>query len=210
MDVPWDAVTTALLAGVLAGLGIALPLGAIGVLVVAEGLERGWRRAGAAATGVALVDFGYAALATVAGAGLARALAGWTRPVQLVGAAVLVAVGVRGLLSLRRTPDDVGQAAAPSGAGPGSVLVRFVALTAINPLTAVYFVVLAAGLGSTVAGPAAGTAFVLGVLVASLAWQWVLAGIGTVAGARLPPWARTVTGVVGYVTVLGYAVHLAA
>ena len=95
------------------------------------------------------------------------------------------------------------------GVRPGAVLARFVALTAINPLTAIYFVVLAAGLGRTLQGVAAGTAFVLGVLAASLAWQLVLASIGSLAGTRLPDWARTATGVAGYLTVLGYAVRLA-
>ena len=206
MDVPWDAA----LAGVLAGLAVALPLGAISVLIVAEGLERGWRTAGAAATGVALVDVGYAGIATAAGSGVSRTLSGWTRPIQLVGAAVLVVVAVRGLLGLRHAaaPESAAGREVASG-GPVAVLGRFVALTAINPLTAVYFVVLAAGLGSTVAGWRAGSAFVVGVLTGSLAWQWVLAGVGSVAGARLPRWARTATGLVGYLTVLAYAAHLA-
>ena len=43
-------------AGALAGLGVALPLGAIGVLIVQEGITGGWRPASAAGTGVALVD----------------------------------------------------------------------------------------------------------------------------------------------------------
>jgi len=205
MDVPWDAA----LAGVLAGLAVALPLGAISVLIVAEGLERGWRTAGAAATGVALVDVGYAGLATAAGAGVSRTLSGWTRPIQLVGAAVLVVVAVRGLLGLRHAAPESAAGREGAGGGPVAVLGRFVALTAINPLTAVYFVVLAAGLGSRVAGWRTGSAFVVGVLTGSLAWQWVLAGVGSVAGARLPRWARTATGLVGYLTVLAYAAHLA-
>jgi len=82
-------------------------------------------------------------------------------------------------------------------------------MTAINPLTAVYFVVLAAGLGSTVAGARAGTAFVAGVFTGSWTWQLALAGAGSVAGARLPGWARTATGTIGYLMVIGYAVTLA-
>src|SRR5690242_20072469 len=98
MDLPMDAV----LAGIVAGLAVALPLGAIGVLILQQGVRGGWRPAAAAAAGVALVDFGYAGLATAAGAGVTRALAGWTRPVQLLGAVVLAAVAARGLLGLRR------------------------------------------------------------------------------------------------------------
>src|SRR3954451_22980481 len=152
------SIVTAFGAGALAGLGVALPLGAVGVLVVQGGITGGWRPAAAAGTGVALVDGAYAALAVAAGTGVAGALAGRERLVQVAGAVVLVAVAVRGLLALRRPVE-------PSGAAGGSVphrrvLLRFVALTAINPTTAVYFVVLTAGLrtvggGQVVAGAAA-------------------------------------------------------
>jgi arginine exporter protein ArgO len=89
------------------------------------------------------------------------------------------------------------------------VLRRFVALTAVNPMTAVYFVVLTAGLGHIVAGRAASAAFAVGVLLASCAWQLTLAGASALAGARLPAGLRVATSVAGYLLVLGYAVRLA-
>ena len=135
-------------AGALAGLGVALPLGAIGVLIVQEGISGGWRPAFAAGTGVALVDGAYAALAVAAGAAVTGVLTGRERAVQLVGAVVLVAVAVRGLLALRRPAE-------PGAAVPHSrVLRRFVGLTAINPTTAVYFVVLTTGLRRRTSSPA--------------------------------------------------------
>jgi arginine exporter protein ArgO len=227
-----SSTTGALVAGVVAGYGIAMPLGAIGVLIVHEGLTRGWRRASAAASGTALVDLGYVSVALVAGAALTDRLQGHTRTIQLVGAVVLVAVVVRGLLALRRTALPVGGSRAqltPRGGGPAApaaassvvlaepvltaagplrTLRRFVALTAINPLTAVYFVVLTAGLGGTVHGTAA-VAFAAGVFGASWSWQLLLAALGSLAGARLPGWARTATSLAGYLVVLGYAARLA-
>jgi arginine exporter protein ArgO len=228
-----SSTTGALVAGVVAGYGIAMPLGAIGVLIVHEGLTRGWRWASAAASGTALVDLGYVSVALVAGAALTDRLQGHTRTIQLVGALVLVAVVVRGLLALRRTALPVGGSraqpascgggpAAPAAAssvvlaepvltaaGPLRTLRRFVALTAINPLTAVYFVVLTAGLGGTVHGTAAAVAFAAGVFGSSWSWQLLLAALGSLAGARLPGWARTATSLAGYLVVLGYAARLA-
>jgi arginine exporter protein ArgO len=196
----------ALGAGALAGLGVALPLGAVGVLIVQEGITGGWRPASAAATGVALVDGAYAAVAVAAGAGVTTALAGLERAIQLVGAVVLLAVAVRGLLALR-TPAGRTTPGAPA---PGArVLRRFVALTAVNPMTAVYFVVLTAGLGGIVADAASGAAFAAGVLVASLAWQLTLAAAASLAGARLPSWLRLATSLAGYLVVVGYAARLA-
>jgi arginine exporter protein ArgO len=199
----------ALLAGVIAGLGVAMPLGAIGVLLVQEGILRGWRPAAAGATGVALVDLGYATAAVTAGTLVTTALTGHERTVRRVGAVVLLLVVARGLWVLRRPARDVG-VPEPVGAAPaGRVLGRFVALTAVNPLTAIYFVVLTAGLGDRVSGAGRGAAFVLGVFAASLAWQLALAAAGSLAGHRLPPWARTATTLAGYALVTGYAVTLA-
>lgn len=193
----------ALLAGVVAGLGVAMPLGAIGVLLVQEGVTRGWRPAAAGATGVALVDLGYATAAVAAGTLVSQSLAGHERPVRRVGAVVLLLVAAHGLLALRRPAAAAGEVPA------GHVLARFVALTLVNPMTAVYFVVLTAGLGDQVAGPQRAASFVLGVFAASLAWQLTLAGAGSLAGTRFPAWARTATSLAGYVLVVGYAVHLA-
>src|SRR6476659_2113335 len=121
-------VAAALGAGALAGLGVALPLGAVGVLIVQEGIRGGWRPASAAATGVALVDGAYAAVAVAAGTVVTTALAGRERAVQLVGAVVLLAVAVRGLLALRTAADRT----TPGAPAPGArVLRRFVALTAV-------------------------------------------------------------------------------
>jgi threonine/homoserine/homoserine lactone efflux protein len=196
-------VTTAFGAGALAGLGVALPLGAIGVLIVQEGISGGWRPAAAAGLGVGLVDGAYATVAVAAGAAVTRALVGRERAVQLLGAVVLVAVAARGLARLRH-PQDPGPPVPHT-----RVLRRFVALTAVNPMTAVYFVVLTAGLGSVVSGPAASTAFALGVLLASCAWQLTLAGAAALAGARLPRRLRLATSLAGYLLVAGYAVRLA-
>jgi len=151
------------------------------------------------------VDGAYAVVAVAAGAAVTAALTGLERTVQLVGAAVLLAVAVRGLLALRTPPPTT-----PGDPAPGArVLYRFVALTAVNPMTAVYFVVLTAGLGDVVPDPPSRAAFAAGVLLASLAWQLTLAGAASLAGARLPSWLRTATSLAGHLLVVGYAVRLA-
>ena len=223
-------------AGLAAGLGIALPLGAIGVLIVREGVERGIRAAAVAALAVASVDFGYALVAVVVGERIAEALAGVERMVQLVGAlalTVVVVLGVRDLLHSIHGPAPVPTPAAaiggaPEPAAPSSVtphqqppdllelpvgywatFLRFVGLTAINPMTAVYFVALTAGLSERLAGDSAGAAFAIGVFVGSLAWQMVLAVGGGLAGARMSDRVRIGVSLAGYAIVAAYAVRLA-
>src|SRR5258707_820777 len=104
--------------------------------------------AGAALTGAGGAGAGGAGGGAGAGAGLTRALPGHERAVEVAGAVILVAVAARGLLGLRRSAGPSAQVATASS--PLRVTARFVALTVINPLTAVYFVALAAGAGDSV------------------------------------------------------------
>jgi len=212
----------ALLIGLLAGLAVAMPLGAIGVLLVQEGIARGWASAAASATGVALVDLCYAATAVTAGSAVSGLLADRVRAVHVIAATVLIGIAVRGLANtvraVRTGTGRNGTAGGPTaptaggpagGRGPLGALLRFAALTAVNPLTAVYFVALAAGLDRAVSGTGRATAFVLGVFVASWGWQLCLATVGAVLGDRLGGRTRTLTGLVGYLVILWYAGRLA-
>ena len=83
------------------------------------------------------------------------------------------------------------------------------ALTAVNPLTALYFVALSTGLASRhTGGPAVEVAFVAGVFVGSWGWQLVLARLGATGGAWLSPRVRGLVSATGYLVVLSYAVRL--
>jgi arginine exporter protein ArgO len=200
-----SAPAPALLNGLIAGLGVALPLGAISVLLLHEAFVHGWRPAAAGATGVALVDLVYAGSAVTAGAAITAALAGHEHSVRRVGAVILTVVAVHGMLGVRRPAALT--ATADDARAPLAVLTRFIGLTAVNPLTAVYFAVLATGLAVT--GLRAGVAFVLGVFLGSWAWQLALVGAGALAGERLPARVRTAVSLLGYAIVLGYAIRLA-
>ena len=199
------AVLPALAAGLLAGLGVALPLGAVGVLLLQEGMLRGRRSALLGASAVATVDLAYAAAAVVAGGLVTAALAGRQSQVRLTSAVVLAALALHGLAGTRSATNET----SPAPARAGGAFWRFLALTTLNPLTALYFTVLAAGLGERVRSPLAATAFVLGVFVASLAWQSVLAAAGAALGTRLPARARVWTSTLGYGAVLALAIGLA-
>src|SRR3954470_11590730 len=97
-------VVSALLAGIVAGLAVAVPLGAIGVLIVDLGVRGGFRPAFLAGLGTALADGLYATVAAVAGLAVGRWLAPPEHAIALAAAAVLAAVGIIGLLALRRSP----------------------------------------------------------------------------------------------------------
>jgi arginine exporter protein ArgO len=200
-------------AGAVAGLGVAVPVGAIGVLLVQQSM-RGRRGAVAAASAVAVVDTVYAAVATALGPLVASALSGVEAWVRLVSAVVLVGIAAHGLLSARagaepRTEPGAASVGGAPGAGAVRVFTRFAALTLVNPTTALYFAALTTAQGAALSVGAAGTVFVAGVFVASFVWQQLLVAAGGFAGARISDTARAWTFRAGYGLVAVYAVKVA-
>jgi arginine exporter protein ArgO len=193
-------------AGILAGLGVAMPLGAMGVLVVEIGRRTGFREGAAAGLGVAGADGLYATAAVLGGAAAASLLAPVEDEVRLLSAAVLVAVAAWLLWSLRRPVAD----GPPQPRALHHTSLRFLALTVVNPPTAAYFAALVVGLPAVAAAAAPGkAAFVIGAFAASLGWQTGLAGVGAVLHRRLPERARVWTGVAGALLVLAFAARTA-
>jgi arginine exporter protein ArgO len=112
----------ALLAGLAAGYGIAIPVGAVSVLIVETGLRSGFRSAAAAGAGTATGDAVYATIAAVFGTALAAALIPWQAPLRAAAVVVLVGLALRGFRSVARDAErarDGGSGSAPSP-GPGS------------------------------------------------------------------------------------------
>ncbi|MER8094078.1 hypothetical protein [Streptomyces goshikiensis] len=107
------------LSGAAAGLGVAMPMGAMSVLLLQEAI-RERRAAVAAAAGVAAVDLGYAALATALGPWVAAHVTPAEAWIRLAASAILLTIATRGLLPTHPAPPPTPANAAPSaGAGPG-------------------------------------------------------------------------------------------
>ena len=199
---------SAFVLGLLAGLSVAVPMGPVGVLLLRSGLVDGVRVAVAAACGIATVDVLYAVVAVAVGTPVSRAVGEHAALVRGVTAAVLVVIGVVGLVAAtRQAAPDPGQDRTTSAVRSYG---RFVALTAVNPLTAVTFTTIAVGLAAQVGGAGSVVAFVVGVGLASLAWQLLLAVSSGLLGLRLPPVARTWVSVAGSVVVVVAGVALVA
>src|SRR6476646_10134126 len=86
---------TGLVAGLLAGYGVAVPVGAIAALLISLTARTSLRVGAAAALGVATADGLYATVAVLGGAAAARFVAPLATPLRWVAAAVLVALAVR-------------------------------------------------------------------------------------------------------------------
>jgi arginine exporter protein ArgO len=203
---------SAFLAGVVAGYGVAIPVGAIAVLIVDTALRRGLQIGLAAGAGAATADGAYALVAAVAGTAIAGAIAPIVVPLRWLSVVVLGVIAARGLNTLRRAVATGGAAGGDAGGGepgPSGTYARFVGLTIINPTTVVYFAALILGLPALGSETGERAAFVAGALLASISWQSLLAVVGSLAHRRLPPSARTATSLVGNLIVLGLALNIA-
>ena len=196
--------------GALAGLALAAPLGAIGVLLMQEGLERGLRGGLPATAAVATVDTLYCVIAVVAGTLAAPAIAGLAPWPQLGGGVVLIAIGIRALVrSLRATGAAPGRPRTATTSTRGRYPL-FLALTAITPATLLYFVAILPGLAQVAASATSRFAFVAGVATASFAWQMLLVVVGAALRRTTGPRFRFGTALVGNGVVILFGILLIA
>jgi threonine/homoserine/homoserine lactone efflux protein len=217
--------SAALLAGLAAGLAIAMQVGAVSLLLVEAAVVSGPRVGVAAGMGVAAADLGFAVIAAAAGGAAGAALSSHETEIRVLAAIVVAAIAVHGLIALARErhgaareakavaasgrPEPVAASAASSSeeAAPRTHFARFLAITAANPLTIASFAAVAAAL--SLDGPAAAAAFAAGVGIASAAWHLLLTLAAGHAGRWMTPPVRTGFAVVGRVAVLAIAAHLA-
>ncbi|WP_405703108.1 hypothetical protein [Streptomyces sp. NBC_00069] len=104
------------LSGAVAGLGVAMPMGAMSVLLLQEAM-RNRRTAMAAAAGIATVDLAYAALATALGPWVASHVTPVEAWIRLASAAILLAIAAHGL---HRSAASTPPPRAPLHPGPTS------------------------------------------------------------------------------------------
>ena len=200
----------AFLQGVIAGYGIAIPIGPIGIIILELGTRRGFRVAFSAGLGTASADLIYATIASVAGTFLAQILAPFALLIRLASAGALIALGAwlfyHGVRASRSTE--------PSRFASGNCLNTYcllLGLTLLNPVTVTYFTSLILGLRMSVASLGVDVPFfIAGAFLASLSWQSLLACIGGYAHQRLSARLQAATFAVGnaVIIVLGIAIFL--
>ena len=197
------------LAGLIAGYGIAIPVGPVAVLIIELGVRRGLRAAAAAGLGAASADAAYALVAVLAGVSIATLIEPLAPGLRVVAVVVLVAIAVRGVwTALYHARIGVPRGAVlPSDTG--RTYLRFLVITLLNPVTILYFTALILGRPELGAGPAERAAFVIGAALASTSWQLFLAGLGALAHRRLPWQVQFGISLLGNSVVVAFAVVIA-
>ncbi len=194
--------------GLLAGYGIAIPVGAVAILIVNTSIRCGFAVGFMAGAGAATADVLYATLASIAGAVLTAALQPIAVLLRIAGGLVLISLAAAGLWQgLRRSGNQTGTL---ETCPPLKMYAQFVGITIINPLTVVYFAAFILGRGASAAHYPllANLLFVVGAGLASLSWQTLLAVLGGMAGSRLSPRFRLYAIILGNVLVLALGARI--
>lgn len=163
--------TAALVAGLLAGYGIAVPVGAVGTYLVSLTARTSLRTGVCAALGVATADGLYALAATLGGTALAAALRPVLGPLRWVCVLVLLGLALRGAVTAVREyrGHRLATRTAPAPPSPARAYTVLLGITLLNPTTVIYFAALVLGSQATgPAGPMEQGVFVLAAFAASM------------------------------------------
>jgi threonine/homoserine/homoserine lactone efflux protein len=196
----------AALAGAVAGYAIAIPVGAIAVLIIQTGFRHGFGNGVVAALGAASADGIYATIAALAGLAVTSLIGPLILPLRLIGGLVLIGIGLRGLVGLRNRFGGTDQTV-PVGQPRSHVrtYAEMLGLTLLNPATIIYFAALTVGL-PFLGGVAERAAFVIAAFIASLSWQVLLAAFGATLGRGAGRRLHTPTMVIGNAIIIGFGV----
>jgi arginine exporter protein ArgO len=202
--------SAAILAGLLAGYGVAVPVGAIAALIVSLTSRTSLKVGVGAALGVATADGLYCTAAVLGGAALAQLVEPVAGPMRWVAMVILVGIAVRTAWTALRHRREAATARATTGRmqTPVGAYLAFLGLTLLNPATIIYFTALVLGRHSAAEHQ---VAWVLAAFLASASWQLVIAASGSLLGRILTgPNGRLVTALAssGVIAVLAVSLVL--
>ncbi len=196
--------------GIIAGYGIAIPVGAIAILIVETALRQGFLGGFMAGAGAATADLIYATVAVLAGVAVAAALAPYASALKIISSIVLLTLGSYGFWRAIGRHNQPGPISEESGRkSRRRIYWQFLGLTLLNPLTVVYFGALILSRDPTTSATTAdGLAFIIGAALASLSWQTLLAGSGALAKNLLSPRFQLYASVIGNLVVIGLGLRI--
>jgi threonine/homoserine/homoserine lactone efflux protein len=192
---------TLLVTSIALGLTVAAPIGPMSLLCINRTLRIGHPNGLVFGAGIAAADCTYAALASFGLVGVSSVLAGAGHWLKILGAFLLIYLGVR----LARGRPDTGTPAPIRNSGIGAFASAY-GLTLANPPTILFF----AGAFASVAALSSGiqsVTFSAGVFAGSMLWwavlTWIVSKYARVLTAGAMAWIGRVSGLV----LIGFACY---
>ncbi|MFM5951563.1 MAG: LysE family translocator [Micrococcales bacterium] len=198
--------------GFMAGLALAIPVGPMAIILINTTISRGLRHGVVGALGMATVDAAYALAVFVIGGLIAASLASLKLLFGLIGAAILLVIGVqtayKNVQLLKITGDLEGKIV--DDGSIAQTFGTFVAATVVNAPTALYFLAIApnvANMGYQVSALNV-SVFVISVFLGSLIWQESLVFTGMAIRGVTTNRFRAWIGLVGGILIVALAISI--
>lgn len=198
--------------GFVAGLALAIPVGPMAIMLVNTTVSRGLRHGVVGALGMASVDGAYALTVFIVGGLIAAALASIKVILALVGAGILLILGVSTAIKnwrLLGSPEGSSSTSQSSGSTIKTYL-TFVLATVVNPPTALYFLAIAPNVANMGFSLSVETAllFALSVFAGSLIWQEGLVFAGLAIRGITSNRFRVWFGLIGGILIIALAISI--
>ena len=199
--------------GFMAGLALAIPVGPMAIMLINTTISRGLRHGVVGALGMASVDAAYALAVFVVGGLIASALTSLKLLFGLIGAAILLVLGIQTTIkNLQLLQNQLNLAGKTVDSGRlRKTFGTFIAATAVNAPTALYFLAIApnvATMGYEI-NPVNVTIFVVSVFFGSLIWQESLVFTGLAIRGITTNRFRAWIGLIGGVLIIALAISIA-
>ena len=176
------------LLGFWSGLGLAVPLGPMALLLITTTIAKGRKIGTFAALAMASVDFTYAWLVFAVGSFLMAAITPLVLPLRILGSLILVGLSIQLFINSRRASLESREVKEKTSSSALTTFVTFFGLTVINPATAFYFFALTPSV-SQLSKNAGFTMesfyFAFAVFASSLLWQLTLVAAANYLAKRM-------------------------
>lgn len=180
--------TAALLAGLVAGYAVAIPIGAIAPVLMSLTARTCLKVGAAAAMGVATADGVYALVAVLGGAWLGRWIEPVATPLRWLAVGILLLLAAKiAVAAIAAHRDPLRPVRDPRAlATPAKAFAGLFGLTMLNPTTVLYFGALVLGWQASGGfNGVRGAVWAAAVFAASASWQLLLAAGGALIGRWL-------------------------
>lgn len=199
--------------GAIFGLGVAIPIGPVNVELLRRALSQGWRAAVCLGLGAVSVDVVYACLAVTL-TGLSGAVQSvWVFwPLAAASFLLLAYLGwgsISAAHNAYRHAESTGAWSTPAPRNHENLLKIYltgVAMTAVNPMTLVFWFVSLPGQAVTQGIDGSQLAYLaLGVFTGTVAWVLTFSTLTAVLGRWRKPWWIVLADLIGGIVLWGFA-----
>jgi threonine/homoserine/homoserine lactone efflux protein len=198
--------------GFTAGLALAIPVGPMAIMLINTTISRGLRHGVIGALAMATVDSAYAFAVFVIGGLIAAALVTLKLTFGLIGAGILLVLGVQTAYKNLRLLNDSNSpnTKTTEPTSLGKTFITFVAATIVNAPTALYFLAIAPNVANMGYRITAGNIaiFVISVFLGSLIWQESLVFAGLAVRGLTTNRFRAWLGLAGGLLIIALAISI--